>query len=304
MLGEQAQILLRDVFAGDASLVHELDVAHRIARRIVRWGNDDAHVLPHSALVIAGDRLGAALPWGNDGKGTPRFALSTVAPPTSTLLRFGQREASATPVVLQPGADPHAALVEAITHGWLFLIPTGAHGGTQRGWLLVVGAQIDESLEESRLVASAIAETGGVSKRFETAPRILDAFAMSDTLALGTLTLGSSAVAFDPICGDGVATAVRGGILAAAVAAEMIADTGLDRAALTGHYRAMLIAAMRRHLAVSSLFYQRGGQGPWWREQAEALAHGHVWCTRQLAAVGDAQFVLVGDRITLRDRVV
>jgi len=126
MSGEQAQILLRDVFAGHATLVHELDVAHRITRRIVRWGNDDAHVLPHSALVIAWDRLGAALPCGNTGKGTLRFALPTVATPTSTLSRFGQREAAATPVVLQPGADSHAALVKAIAHGWLFLIPTGA----------------------------------------------------------------------------------------------------------------------------------------------------------------------------------
>jgi len=291
MLGEQAQILLRDVFAGHAPLVDQLNLAHRITRRIVRWGNDDAHVLPHSALVIAGDRLGAALPGANAGTGTTEFALSTVPPPTSTLLRFGQREASATPVVLQPGADTHAALVESIAHGWLFLIPTGG----QDGWLLTVGAQADEALRESRLVAAAIAETGDVSLRFETAPRILDDPAMP-----GALTLGSSAVAFDPICGDGVATAVRGGILAAAVAAEMVADTGLDRAALIGHYRAMLIAAMRRHLAVSSPFYERGGQGPWWRDQADALAQGHAWCTRQLAAAGDAQFVLVGDRIALR----
>jgi hypothetical protein len=72
---------------------------------------------------------------------------------------------------------------------------------------------------------------------------------------------------------------------------------------LIGHYRAMLIAAMRRHLAVSSPFYERGGQGPWWREQAEAIAEGHAWCTRQLAAAGDAQFVLAGDRLVLRDRV-
>ena len=124
-----------------------------------------------------------------------------------------------------------------------------------------MGAQIGEALEESRLVASAIGE---VTMRFETAPRILDDTAMSDILTLGTLTLGSSAIAFDPICGDDVATAVRGGILAPAVAAEMIADTGLDRAALIGHYRAVLIAAMRRHLAVSSPFYERGGKGPWW----------------------------------------
>jgi flavin-dependent dehydrogenase len=117
------------------------------------------------------------------------------------------------------------------------------------------------------------------------------------------LVLGSSAVAFDPICGDGVATAVRGGILAAAVAAEAVGndDPGLDQSALAGHYRAMLIAAMRRHLAVSWPFYERGGNGPWWREQADALAQGHDWCTRQLAAAGEARFVLAGDRLVARE---
>jgi len=164
--------------------------------------------------------------------------------------------------------------------------------------MLTVGAEPAEALSESRLIASAVAETGEISARFETAPCMLN-----DPAGCDALTLGTAALALDPICGDGVATAVRGGILAAAIAAEIAQDSGLDRAALIGHYRAMLIAAMRRHLAVSAPFYQRGGQGAWWREQAEATALGHAWCTRQLAAAGDAQFMLIGDRIALRDRV-
>jgi len=296
MLGEQAQGLLRDVFAGHAPLARELDASHRITRRIVRWGGQEAHVVPHSGLVIAADRLGDALPWPEpvdaDAGAGAAFALSTDAPQGSTLLRFGRREASATRVVLEACADPHAALVEAIDAGWLFCIPTGDGAG----WLLTVGAEPDHALRESRLVAPAVAATGAVSTCFETAPRMLD-----DATAPGFLTLGSGALAFDPICGDGVATAVRGGVLAAAVAAEMF-DPALDPGALNGHYRAMVIAAMRRHLAVSWPFYARGGPGAWWREQADALAEGHAWCTRQLAAAGEARFVLAGDRLVPRDR--
>ncbi|WP_428334717.1 hypothetical protein [Novosphingobium sp.] len=300
MLGEQAQHLLRDVFGGP--LNGTLDQAHRITRRVVLWGGDEPHTVPHAALVISGSRLESALherpsPEGegpSSRQSEPSFVLSTTAPATGTVLRFGQREASATPVVLQPGADPHAALIEAVEQGWLFVIPTCG----QNGWLLTVGASPADALRESRLVASAVAETGETSKQFETAPRIL-----GHPATPGGLTLGTAALAFDPICGDGVATAVRGGILAAAIAAELATETALDRAAMIGHYRAMLIAAMRRHLAVSAPFYERGGQGPWWREQAEATARGHAWCTRQLAAAGEAQFVLIGDRIALRDRV-
>ncbi|WP_420383774.1 hypothetical protein [Novosphingobium sp.] len=334
MLGEQAQHLLRDVFAGQVALTTALSQAHPIKRRIVRWGSDEPHAVPHSALVIGGSRLESALreqlpsPSGEgpgvgalptrqgmsafpaspdiadsphpnpspkgEGLTSANFVLSTKAPPASTLLRFGRREAAATPVALQPGTDPHAALVEAIDQGWLFLIPTGA----KDGWLLTVGALPEDALRESRLVATAVAATADTAIRFETAPRIL-----GHPATPGDLTLGTAALAFDPICGDGVATAVRGGILAAAIAAELATETALDRAAMIGHYRAMLIAAMRRHLAVSAPFYERGGQGTWWREQAEATARGHAWCTRQLAAAGEAQFVLIGDRIALRDRV-
>ncbi|WP_231730382.1 hypothetical protein [Novosphingobium sp. Fuku2-ISO-50] len=294
MLGDQAQALLRDVFVGHAPLIAGLDGAHRITRRIVRWGGEDLHAVPHTGLVIAADRLGDALPWPDAAEACPRFSLSTEAPCGSALLRFGRREAAATPVVLRPEADRHAALVEAIEAGWLFCIPTG----DDTGWLLTVGAEPDQALRESRLVAPALAATGAVSNRFETAPRMLD-----DPTAPGCLTLGSGAVAFDPICGDGVATAVRGGILAAAVAAGMVdgKNRELDHGALIGHYRAMLIAAMRRHLAVSWPFYARGGTGPWWQEQAEALAEGHAWCTRQLAAAGEARFVLAGNRLVPRD---
>jgi hypothetical protein len=156
-------------------------------------------------------------------------------------------------------------------------------------------------LRDSRLVAPAVAATGAVSSSFETAPALLD-----DPAAPGRLTVGRAALALDPICGDGTASAVRGGILAAAIAAAMAGadrpaiDPRLDCDRLSGHYRSMMIAAMRRHLTVSWPFYARGGHSPWWRAQADALAEGHAWCTRQLAEAGEARFMLAGDRLVAR----
>ncbi|WP_292963128.1 hypothetical protein [Novosphingobium sp. UBA1939] len=63
----------------------------------------------------------------------------------------------------------------------------------------------------------------------------------------------------------------------------------------------MLIASMRRHLQVSLPFYRSGGDTPWWREQAEALAQGHAWCTGQLARVPEPRFVLRGNRLFARE---
>ena len=289
MLGEAARELLNDVFAGHDTLAG----AHRIARRVVGWGGDAPQTFDHAAWVIAGDRLSDRLPWPADlTEQTTPFTLTTALPGDARLMRFGAREAMALPVELTPTADRAAALVEALGAGWLFLIPTGGNAG----WLLVVGAEPGDALHESRLVAPSIAATGAVSSRFETAPRVLD-----NPAASGCLTLGSGALAFDPICGDGTATAVRGGILAAATAAALAGhDQGLDGEAVCAHYRAMMIAAMRRHLGMSWPFYARGGDSAWWRDEAAALAEGHDWCTRQLAEAGEARFMLTGDRLTAR----
>jgi hypothetical protein len=62
----------------------------------------------------------------------------------------------------------------------------------------------------------------------------------------------------------------------------------------------MLIAALRRHLAACLPFYQRGGTGAWWQEQAEVTAAGHAWCTQLLAQEPEPAFVLTGSRLIPR----
>lgn len=293
MLGEAACALLADVFGSQDVLAG----AHPIERRVVRWGSDAPQVFAHAGRVIGGERLHAALPWPNlrEAEGEPGLLLTTTLPAGAAIRRFGAREAQAVPVVLSAAADRGAALVEALGEGWLFLIPTGQDAG----WLLMVGAEPAAALRESRLVGPSVATLGTVAARFETAPRLAD-----DPCAPGMLALGSAALSLDPICGDGTATAVRGGILAAAVGAALAGhDRGMERAAVLAHYRAMTLATMRRHLAVSWPFYARGGDSAWWQRQAEALAEGHAWCTRQLELAGEARFMLHGDRLVAREPV-
>lgn len=304
MLGEQAQALLGDVFAGHAALTDTLARGHRIARRLVCWGDETPRSFPHNGLILSGERLGAALPPPQENDSEPSaaaFTLDAVGGQGECSMRhFGSRRAAGAPVVLAEGVDSGAVQVETLDAGWLFLMPVG--DGT--GWLLSVGGDPDACLGQSRLVAPAIAELGEVEARFETAPRIAD-----DLADHAGLRIGSRAVAFDPICGDGTAMAVRGGLLAGAVAAAVcgvdrpLLDPVQDGPALGAHYRAMVIAAMRRHLAASLPFYTHGGRSDWWQEEAAALAEGHAWCTRQLAEAGEPGFVLAGDRLVRRDRV-
>lgn len=301
MLGEQATGLLSDLFG--AGLFAS---GHPITRRIVRWGSGDAVTLPHRALAVTGAALlgdlQARCPAGPAVVPTPAPSFTLHAGdglPTAALQAFGQREAAAVPVTLAGGADAAAVLVESTPGGWLFLIPLGP----RQGWLLAVGGEPDALLADSRLVAPALAHVAAVEARFRTAPRLLD-----PPCGAGWLAVGSAALAFDPLCGDGTATAARGGLLAAAVASAIADpapdpfghDEPLDPAALVRHYRAMLIAALRRHLAACLPFYQHGGSSAWWREQAEATAQGHQWCTQMLAVEPEPAFALHGTRLVAR----
>ncbi len=285
MLGEQALHLLDGLFGKG-----RVTGSHRITRRIVLWNEAEAVSIPHQASAISGKDLLCALPLAPSSPKPegPRFKLLARAPESAMLL-FGRREAAAAPVTLAAAADASAVLVEAVAAGWLFLIPLSPHNA----WLLAVGDAPDALLAGSRLIAPAIRALGAVEARFETAPRVLEHLIGDDWLVLG-----SEALAFDPLCGDGTATAARGGILAGAVATA-IAE-GEAPGPLLRHYRAMLIAALRRHFAACLPFYQRGGSGNWWREQAEATTAGHAWCTQMLATEPEPAFVLMGSRLTTR----
>ncbi|MFM6829279.1 MAG: hypothetical protein ACKOVA_02910, partial [Novosphingobium sp.] len=109
----------------------------------------------------------------------------------------------------------------------------------------------------------------------------------------------TAAIAFDPICGDGTAQAVREAILASAVVTAL--TRGEDPEALRTHYHSMLLAAMRRHLQMSLPFYGGAGSAPWWRDQYAAARAGYDWCTAHLAAMPEPRFALHGFDLVRRD---
>lgn len=289
MLSDTALALLRDVFGK-----RDLFVGNpRITRRIVAWGGGEPATMPHTAVAVPGLTMAAELaaPRLSPGAGSQIATLYGAPPfPQGATRRFGSREALAAAVTLAPGADARACYIEATASGWLFLVPQG----DGYAWLLGVGDTLDALLGTSTLVAPQIGSLGAVEARFETAPRMLDVVAGADWLACGT-----AAIAFDPICGDGTAQAAREGILAAAVFAGL--RDGGDSSALLGHYQAMLLAAMRRHLQISLPFYRSGGASAWWREQADALAEGYDWCTARLGATPEPRFLLRGTRLVSRE---
>jgi hypothetical protein len=292
LLSDAAQALMADVL-GRHDIFADLP---RIARRVVLWGSDQPVTLPHGAVVVSQADLEARIPM-MDGPTTDMAALEPAGftihaahvPATAgQIVRFGHRLARACPVTLAIDADRSAAFVEAVAQGWLFLIPSGQDSG----WLLGVGGDVDDLLGQSRLIERQLAGVGNSGAPMETAPRILPRLAGKDWLALGSAALG-----FDPICGDGSAQSLREAVLASAVVDRVLG--GRDEAALA-HYQAMLVAAMRRHVQMSARFYASGGTGPWWHEQVADTVRGHEWCTAYLAACPEPAFTLQG--LTLHPR--
>jgi hypothetical protein len=99
-------------------------------------------------------------------------------------------------------------------------------------------------------------------------------------------------MAFDPICGDGTAHAIREAILAAAVIRALV--QGGDAGALQSHYQARLTAGFRRHLELCRGFYQSGGTSPLWRSELEAIDRGIRWCDAQINAGAGFRYRLRG----------
>jgi hypothetical protein len=282
MLSDAAVELIRDVF-GRRELFRD---SPRIRKRVVSWGAAEPVALPHSAVVVSEpfllDGLRAdvlAAPAESDWT----IFTSRPLPPAASEERFGSRTAFAVPVNLKNAADAETCWIESMEEGWLFLIPNG----TQSAWLLSVGMPADSLLGHSRLISERITASSGSSREFPACPRI-----MSPLCGPAWLACGTAAMAFDPICGDGTANAVREAILACAVTRAIGAGGNVTE--LLAHYETRLIAGFYRHLALCRQFYESGHQGPWWESELAALDRGLEWCARKTGAARQFRYQLNG----------
>jgi hypothetical protein len=295
MLSETAVSLIADVF-GHKDLFRDLP---RIRSRSVLWGpGAEAVTLPHSAVVVSEQILldqlrplehlrPSAVPQELPASPEWHVFASRPLPPGSVEERFGSRIARAWAVDLKDVAGP-GCWVESLGDGWLFLI--GNAEGT--GWLLSVGSQAGSVLEQSRLVAKQIEclrEPGG---EFPAFPRVIAPLCGIGAEGIPWLACGTAALAFDPICGDGTAHAVREAILAAAVIRAI--STGVPTHEVFAHYESRLIAGFQRHLANAAGFYRTGGGSPWWSGELAAAERGLAWCAQTMAKFPAFRFRLNG----------
>jgi hypothetical protein len=280
MLSDAAAALIRDVFGRD-DLFRELP---RITKRVVAWGVEASPVtLDHSAVVVSEDfllgsvRSGDGATFDNETTNWEIFT-SKPLPSPATEHRFGSRTARVSKVRLQ--GEGATCWIESREYGWLFLLPSG----DGMGWLLSVG---EAELSGSRLIAGQISEVQSFAGEFPAHPRM-----MTPLCGPGWIACGTAAMAFDPLCGDGTANAVREAILASAVIQAV--RNGGDRDALFSHYETRLTAGFQKHLSLSTSFYQSGSAGDWWEAELAALKDGLAWCTERSSGLTDFKYRLNG----------
>lgn len=287
MLGDHALALIRDIFDRQ-DLFAGLP---RIEQRVVAWGlNANPIALEHSAVVVSEELLLESLrpPDVFDDKSgeTPRrwkVLSSKPLPAPNIEHRFGSRMASAVPVTLKDRSGPLACWIESLDAGWLFLIPSA----TGSCWLLSVGDASETLLGQSRVIAQRIVRHEPARSEFPAYPRIC-----SPLCAPGWLACGTAAMAFDPICGDGTAHAVREAILASAVIRAVSDDGDID--GVLAHYQARLTAGFARHLVRCREFYTSGGGGPWWNAELASIEKGVRWCESKLRDHAEFRYQLRG----------
>jgi hypothetical protein len=279
LLGDQAVALIRDIF--DRPDLFE--GFPRVQKRIVAWGSGANPIeVEHSAVLVSEQALldairPAILPHGT--RDAPWTVLATRPLPAPSMEHcFGTRTAHAVSITLRDGVDPQACWIESLEDGWLFLTP---------GWLLAVGAPVETLLSQSFVVVEQIAACGAARGTFPAYARIA-----SPLCAPGWLACGTAAMAFDPICGDGTAQAIREAILASAVIRALAQGATPDD--LLKHYEARLTAAFQRHLMLCRQFYQSGGTSPLWRRELEAIDSGIQWCGAALAGHESFRYQLRG----------
>lgn len=287
LLSEATQTLLMNLFA-DRTLFQGLP---RISKRVVAWGpKSQPIVLPHSALVISEQSLLERL-WARvqqtteEARNTPVWEIisSSIEAPARDEKRFGSRIAFVGHVRLKASADRAACWVESLDAGWLFLFPLDA----AHACLIAVGGPATSLIVQSRLIAAQV-ETPIVSTgEFPAYPRIL-----SELSGSGWLACGTAAMAFDPLCGEGVANAAREAILACAVVRAAL--RGCDVDSLLIHYNSRLLQGFLRHLQVCEHFYTTGGAGPFWSAEVQLLRQGIGWLRERLNAQPAPRYRLAG----------
>jgi 2-polyprenyl-6-methoxyphenol hydroxylase-like FAD-dependent oxidoreductase len=269
LIGDHTLGLLAEVFHHAAIQ----QVGHPVSRRQVHWRQTTPASVAVSARALALDTLTAVLEtqlvasvrfqdatpldglqplhWRLDATGRRASVAHTIAGVDST--SFGTRHIIAAVVSLDPeGSD--CTVIECLQDGWLFLCPTAS----ERGILQLMWPGLPH--EPERTMQDVLNRSTHIAHRvdskslrevvcFAAAPRILTTLGSDRWLAVG-----ETAFSVDPLCGDGVGSALHSAMLASATITT--ASDHEDISVLLRHYHLRHRRSFAMHLKHVYDYYQ------------------------------------------------
>src|SRR5665213_2110891 len=153
--------------------------------------------------------------------------------------------------------------MEAISDGWVFLLPVG--GGSASLQFVSIPSRVplpDPALvvAATRAIRDAIDKVGAWSDPIPCMPR-----ARLPPAGIGRLAVGEGALAFDPISGDGVGHALRGVVLAVTTLHEIA--IGKDIGECLDGYADTLRRAMGQHVRTCLGLYADAPFAAAWKDE-------------------------------------
>jgi 2-polyprenyl-6-methoxyphenol hydroxylase-like FAD-dependent oxidoreductase len=282
LLNQATLQLIEDLFGCNMALLRQGTV---IRGRLVRWdaAAADPELVLSPGLSVSSTGLYQVLLKALRSRAAKGLIRFTKEPLSSTkaawtvdargrnvsprqALPIGKRIAISCNVRLSAEADPSLCAIEAVKHGWLFLLPCDDKRAVVQAFVpspSECGGQ-GVPLADSRLVGRLIAAIEGEPSVLPCAPQLRPKLA-----APAWLAAGDAALCFDPLCGDGVGQGLRSGLLAAAVIAAIERGREPQHACLS-HYEYRLRRAMLAHLRAAVMFYQSASPDVWRDEIASA----------------------------------
>jgi 2-polyprenyl-6-methoxyphenol hydroxylase-like FAD-dependent oxidoreductase len=250
---------------------------HRLRARRMLWSQRSRAMLEDDTIVVDLAAMKAAMismvktQGAIDANGREgadwRFVATATAADAAMVLSGGARSAIAVPVALHPGANPEAMTVAAGAAGWSSLIPTG----TTSAHLFAIGARAtvtcDAWFEElvAETVRAEISDFSGPAAILDAAPR-LHAAPWQDR---GRILVGTAAIAWDPLSGDGIGVGIRTAHMAAVAANNAVSRAEAEP--LKTFYADRLARAMCAHLKALLTLYAETPFAKHWTVERDAM---------------------------------
>lgn len=270
VLDEVAARLLSELFGTEI-----FRGAQQLRRRFVSWGAD-TRLVDQPSLAISKSTLLTRIVENistqtiekKSGEANWTLIARERFSAPGDKIEFGRRVTLSCEVALEPSHDPSVSRIESGTWGWMHLFPLGDRKGCLQATVLPPFLSDPGELMESLLdqcsmpLRRSIAGMNGSVDVQPSSPAISRRIAGERALKIG-----SAALRFDPLCGDGTAQSVRTGILAAA----SIASSSQFGTSSVTHYDRRITATFAAHLDACSSFYANGGFGPAWQEELSEI---------------------------------